>query len=190
MNNRRLSKILLLVVTVLFFKVVTASDGEPQQRFSLKDRVFFGGGATLSFGNITVIGASPIVGFKFNKRLAAGVGVDYLYYREKWQRTGPVYETSIYGANVFARYRISEKLFAHAEYGFTNWEIPVFDPVAYRYTTERRNVPHMLLGGGYIQPISQRSSFILMALYDALYNPLTSVNPRPFIFRAGFNVGF
>ncbi len=190
MNRYFLFKILFITMLACCQSQANASDGEPKQRFSLKDRIFFGGGATLSFGNITLVGASPIVGYKVNKRLAAGMGVEYLYYREKWQRTGPVYQTSIYGANLFARYRISDKLFAHTEYGFTNWEIPVFDPVAYRYTTERRNVPQLLLGGGYIQPISQRSSFILMALYDVLYNPLTSVNQRPFIFRAGFNVGF
>lgn len=161
---------------------------ESGNRFNLKDKIFFGGGVTATFGNVTVLGASPMVGYKINKRLSAGVGAEYLYYREKWQ--GLVYATSIYGGNIFSRYRISERIFAHGEMGFINWELPVFDPIRYIYTTERRNVPHLYLGGGYVQPISQRSSFIIMALYDALYNPLQSASPSPFIFRAGFNVGF
>lgn len=175
-----------LIIALLFNHDLFAQDSG--NKFSLKDRVFFGGGVTASFGNVTVLGASPIVGYKINKRISAGLGVEYLYYREKWRTV--VYETSIYGGNVFSRYRISEKLFAHAEYGFINWEIPVFDPVRYIYTTERRNIPHLYLGGGYVQPLSQRSSFILMAMYDALYNPITSASSSPLIFRAGFNVGF
>ncbi len=175
----------ILAITILNM-VSQAQDA--QNKFSLKDRLFFGGGVTATFGNVTVLGASPIIGYKINKRLSAGVGAEYLYYREKWRSV--VYETSIYGGNVFTRYRISDKLFTHAEYGFINWEIPVFDPVKYIYTTERRNIPHLYLGGGYVQPVSQRSSFVLMAMYDALYNPLTSASPSPFIFRVGFNVGF
>ncbi len=179
----------LYLSTIFFFVLHTGMHAqESQQKLSLKDRLFFGGGVTANFGNVTVLGASPIVGYKFNNKLSAGVGVEYLYYREKWNRV--LYETSIYGGNVFSRYRISDRLFAHAEYGFINWEIPVFDPIKYIYTTERRNVPHLYLGGGFIQPIGERSSFVIMALYDALYNPLQSANPSPFIFRAGFNVGF
>ena len=164
------------------------ADDQPKMR--LKDKLFFGGGVTLSFGNITVAGASPIIGYKINKRLSAGVGLEYLYYRERWQRNGPVYQTSIYGANGFGRYVVSDNLFAHAEYGFTNWELPVFDPVAYRYTTERRNVPFFLMGGGFMQPVGERSAVVIMALYDVLYNASTSPNPSPLIFRAGINIGF
>jgi hypothetical protein len=46
------------------------------------------------------------------------------------------------------------------------------------------------MGGGFMQPVGERSAVVIMALYDVLYNASTSPNPSPLIFRAGINFGF
>lgn len=161
---------------------------EPKPKFSLKDRIFVGGGVTLSFGTVTALGASPIVGFRITDKLSAGVGFDYVYLKDK--RFSPAYETSIYGGNVFGRYTIWRTLFTQAEYGFTSWEAFIYDASINTYVVRRINVPSLLLGGGLAQPIGRNSAFVIMALYDVLHNPPYSYNPSPLTFKAGVNIGF
>lgn len=164
-----------------------ANEEKPNWKF--KDRIFVGGGVQAQFGTVTVIGASPIVGYKITPKLSAGVGLTYLYYRVKYQGYEP-YKTHIYGGNVFGRYLIwKNQLFVHTEYGFVNWEVPRFDINLGTYTSSRMNVPYLNLGGGYRQPIGDKAALEIFALYDVLHGP-HSFSPSPFTFRAGVNVGF
>jgi hypothetical protein len=186
---------LTFVTIVLFFsltKITVAQQREIprnnnvlKNKFVLKDRLVFGGGLTLNFGSVIAIGAAPTVGLKITDKWMAGVGVNYLYYNDKFYN----YSTNIYGGNVFTRYKVLENLFAHVEYAITNWEVPV-QISNNTYTVERRNIPAFYVGGGYSQPLGRNSNFVVIALYDLLYDPLTSYAGRPFEFRAGVNVGF
>ena len=48
---------------------------EEKPNWKFKDRIFVGGGVQAQFGTVTVIGASPIVGYTITPKLSAGVGL-------------------------------------------------------------------------------------------------------------------
>jgi hypothetical protein len=181
---------LLLLLTTSFNALAQRDTTADKPKFKLRDRIFVGGGLQLSFGNTTVMGASPIVGYRITDKASAGVGVTYVYFRQKFPGY-PVYQTSIYGGNVFGRYTIWKNLFAHAELGFTNWEAPEILNNHYTGRSIRINSFSMPLGGGYAQPIGRNSYFEIMALYDVLYyRQAFQPSGSPFTFRAGVNIGF
>ncbi|MBB4037936.1 hypothetical protein GGR21_003860 [Dysgonomonas hofstadii] len=46
-------------------------------------KLSFGGNLSLQFGDYTVVGISPQVGYDFNKYLTAGAGLGYTYFKDK-----------------------------------------------------------------------------------------------------------
>ena len=87
-------------------------------------RLIFGGGLSLSFGDYTSIGVSPIIGYKFTDHFAAGVGIGYQYLRIKnyvplTDLNGFVqyydYKSSIVYPSVWARYIVFSNFFVQAE---------------------------------------------------------------------------
>lgn len=156
---------------------------KPQKRFW--DNVYTGGGLGASFGDATVINASPILGYNITKRLSAGIGITYTYYRNNKLD----YQTNIYGGSVFSRFLILENLFAHAEYEMLSFESEVVDPSGSFITTKRINVPSLFVGGGYRQPIVGNTAINLMVLYNLLYTPI-SPYPQPYVIRMSVDIGF
>src|SRR5687767_13192742 len=79
------------LLLVIFFTITTSSifaqdtlraeQTEPERKRGFqKDRLFTGGGITLSFSsNGTVLGASPVFGYSIAKWLDAGIVVNYIY---------------------------------------------------------------------------------------------------------------
>jgi len=193
--NRILNRSLIIAALGLvlaakpFGSFAQFQDDNPKPKRPFKDRIFVGGGLQLAFGNVTTIGASPIVGYRVTDKWSVGVGGTYVYYREKFQGF-PAYTTSIYGGNVFTRYTVFKNLFAHAEFGVTNWEAPVIDLHGHYLGTRRINSYSLPIGGGYAQPIGGNSFFEILALYDVLYSSSTSFSASPLTFRAGVNIGF
>jgi len=112
-------KRLLTLLFVLFIMFPTLAqrgvDGS-----SFMDRVYFGGGLDLAFGTITIIGASPLVGYMITEKLSAGVGITYQYYKDN--RFTPDFTTSIYGGRLFARYNIFDPFFLYNEYEITSFD--------------------------------------------------------------------
>lgn len=163
-------------------------------------------GGTLGFGmgnNVIAFNVSPMVGYRVTDKLAAGIGFGYQYYKQK----DALYLTDINGntsyydfradmisASVWARYLIFEKLFVHAEYehNFFSFDDYRFDPGgsgSIETFKQRIDVPSVLLGVGYRQPIGSNSSIYMMGFYDVLqrdYSPYKgSIQPR-----IGFTIGF
>ncbi|MCY7411059.1 MAG: hypothetical protein LH473_12370 [Chitinophagales bacterium] len=81
-----------------------------------KDRIFVGGSFALSFGNVTYIGVSPIVGYHFTPKLSGGVGISYYYWKDNIYH----YENSIYGGLLFSRYIVYKGLFLEADFEANN----------------------------------------------------------------------
>jgi outer membrane protein assembly factor BamA len=165
---------------------IAVSQGQPTAMSApapshLKDRLYFGGNVGLQFGNQTVIGLNPIIGYKVTERFSSGVGLKYQYYRYK--EAGFSYETNTYGGSVFGRYNVYNGLFAYSEYEILNMEVyenQIQSPL-------RRNVDSWFVGGGYSQPLGARSSVFIMVLYnltESYYTPYS--NP---LFRMGFGIG-
>lgn len=141
-----------------------------------KSRLIFGGDAAVSFGTQqTVIGASPILGYRLTDKYSAGIGGTYYYF--KW---GP-WVSSIYGANIWNRYLVMDNLFLQAEYHLMN--VPgLFE------ADSRANIQMLYVGGGYRMRLGDRVSGIITVLYDVFDEPLSPFsNP---IIRGGLVAGF
>ncbi|MFM7176524.1 MAG: hypothetical protein ACKO0X_03765 [Bacteroidota bacterium] len=180
-------KLRLSVLTLLIFATQIASAQE-LPRTPFKDRLYFGGNLGLQFGSATYIDLSPLVGYKITEKLSAGLGITYIYYNIKESANNYGYETSIYGGRVFGRYHFLDNLFAHAETEVLNMEVPARISGTNQYTLVRENITSVLAGGGYAQPIGERSALVMMLLWnfnEDQYSPYQ--NP---IFRIGFNAGF
>src|SRR5437868_11908620 len=112
-------------IFVLMFLLPFIAHAQEQPKKSFGDRIYFGGNVGLNFGtNFTEVELSPLMGYKITDRFSVGVGGTYIYFKEKIPQYNFSYETSIYGANIFARYFITESIFLHAETGALNLEVP------------------------------------------------------------------
>lgn len=144
-----------------------------------------GGNLGLSFGTYTYVEISPTVGYWIiPEKLQIGVSTKFIYQSEIYQ--GNKYKSFIYGGGVFADYVIWRGLFAHGEFELINKD-------SY-FSSNRVNVPSLLLGGGYMQPIGDLGHFYIAALFDVLDSD-ESINTGtfgdfPLILRVGFGFGF
>lgn len=154
-------------------------------RNSLSDKVYFGGGFGFNIGSaFTTVSLSPQVGYKITDPFSVGVGGIYQYTNYKILD----FSLSHYGGSIFTRYIIGRKFFATAEYEYMTIEYPINTSFT---ETEREGYSSMFIGGGYVEPLSRNVSFMITALYNLLYDPAgNSPYDSPFVFRAGFNVGF
>jgi hypothetical protein len=161
-----------------------AGDAPP----SFRDRIWFGGGVGLSFGTFTAIQLDPMVGYKVDKpgKLSLGVGGSYWYFRDN--RFSIPYEFNAYGYRIFSRYRFIEQAFAHVEWLHMNVETRRFGPLS--DIGRRAWVPHLLVGGGYMQRLGGRSSVFLQVLFDVVQDPNSLYYGVGPIFGGGVAVGF
>lgn len=170
------------LVIILFFVtgLASAQDAGNNQKPSVLDKMYFGGGLGFSSGTnsygqrYTFIGFYPIVGYRVTEQFSTGGSFTYQYYNY------PDVNQSItqYGVSPFVRYNFGQ-LFLYSEYMILN--SPSYDPGALRRTYNR-----MLVGAGYQMPIGQRSSLNAMALYDVIYDPGLHVFTSPWVFRVFF----
>lgn len=188
---RRFTLFVLLLLAMA--AVVPAQDTgdyvEPQKEKKeprpLKDRIWFGGGIGLNFGTVTAIQVAPMVGYFLDqkKKVSTGLGITYTYYRDN--RYIPAYTTNLYGYRVFARYRPISQFYVHGEFLHLN-------AARYSYvdqTDMRIWIPHILLGGGYVQSLGGRSSIYLQVLFDVLQDPNSLYAGQP-LFSGGVGIGF
>ncbi|MBS1783743.1 MAG: hypothetical protein JSS78_11810 [Bacteroidetes bacterium] len=163
-------------------------------------------GGTIGFGmadNVIAFNVAPMIGYRITDKLAAGFGFGYQYFRQKdalylqdLNGHGSYFDfkANMISGSVWVRYLILQKLFAHAEYEHNFF---TFDD--YRYDQQgtgtietfkqRLNVPCLLLGVGYRQPIAENASLYLMGFYDVLQRDFSpyrgGIQPR-----IGFTIGF
>ncbi|HEU4929208.1 MAG TPA: hypothetical protein VFU38_05210 [Candidatus Krumholzibacteria bacterium] len=150
-------------------------------RRQLRDRVYFGGSVTLSFGDVTRIGVYPMIAYKFTPKLSVGteLGYEYLKYDDIDQ------SANNYGGSVFSRYRIIPQLYAHAEYQMVNYEI-FTSPT----TSDREWIPYLLFGGGLASRIGPNTWGYIEVLFDVLNDDHSPYDEGEPIISAGVGVGF
>ncbi len=179
---KRLHKPFLLILLSIFsFQINAQYFEKPKDKPTFKDRIFFGGGLGLQFGSVTLVDVSPIVGYKVTERFHAGLGFSYSYY--KYNDYSPSIDFSAYSGSVFARYFLTESLFAYAEAEALNTE--VFKVSGSSLIQERKWIESYLVGGGYFQKIGKRSGVYLLVLWNLNETELTPYsNP---VMRIGFS---
>lgn len=188
--------LLVLLVVLLPFLSVSAQDtteyvqkqapSEKRDTRPFKDRIWFGGGLGLNFGSVTAIQIEPLIGYKVDQagKFSVGTGITYWYFRDN--RYPPPIEYNAYGYRFFTRYRFIQQAYLHAE--FLNLNAERYDDV----TDDLRRfwVPHLLVGGGYVQPIGERSSLSLQVLFEVLQDPNSVYFGQGPIFSGGVGFGF
>lgn len=144
-----------------------------------KNRIFYGGYAWASFGDLTWVDLNPQVGYMVNQRLAVGAGIKYQYR----QIRSINFSDNLYGGQIFTRFNISPSAFAQAEY--ENLNLLFID------RNERKSriwVPGAFIGGGFFQRAGSRMGFSLMLLYNLFYDPARSPYPSEWVFRMGVSL--
>lgn len=179
---------LLILVFVILCASVAFGQGEANslKGVPFKERIVVGGGLGLSFGSVQdFISVSPQIGYRVTAKLIAGTGFTYRYTNYKISR--PSIKLNDYGINPFLRFTIYRNIFAQVEYEYLNYEFPVTIK-----ETIRKDFNSFLAGGGFVQPIGEKVSFYIMALYNFSYkNSATTYTPydSPLVIRAGINIG-
>lgn len=171
-----------ILLAICLFSITSYAQQEAMKP-PFKDRLFYGGNVGLNFGTITYVYLAPTIGYKITELFGVGVGPSYSYLKDK-RYTNYIYETSSYGGRIFAQYRVHPKAILYGEYEVINAEVPNL----LQTKLIRTNIESILLGAGYVTPISNRSSFVLMGLWN--FSPSQySIYENP-ILRAGVNFGF
>lgn len=131
------------------------------------ERVQFGGGAGLTFGtDFTAISLSPQAVYTFNKYVAAGVGVNAGYLRER-----NFYTAQNYGASVIGLATPIPAVQLSAELNQTNYTFTYEDRTRFR---EQFWDTALLIGAGY-----SNGSMTIGLQYDVLYNYDRNINGSP-----------
>ena len=152
-----------------------------QPRRKLRDKMYFGGSVTVSFGDVTRIGVYPMIAWKFTPKLSVGAEIGY-----EWLKYDDIDQSANnYGWSVFSRYRIIPQLFAHAEYQMVNYEI-FTSPT----TSDREWIPYLLFGGGLASRIGPNTWGYIEVLFDVLNDEHSPYDEGEPIISAGVGVGF
>ncbi|HVK97394.1 MAG TPA: hypothetical protein VM368_06225 [Flavisolibacter sp.] len=190
-----MKKIVFVALVVLSSFISFAQDEEqmpeqpkPEQKGLQKENVFIGGNFGVAFGNYTLINISPQIGYRFNKTLAAGVGLNLLYVSEKRRDlvTGnAIQKTSqgITGLNVFGRvYPVKFiMLQVQPEMNYRFGSVRYYDNRdPQRTKLDAEIIPSLLAGGGFVMP-SERGAFIISFMYDLLQNENSPYGNKPVV---------
>ena len=151
-----------------------------------KERIVTGGGLGLSFGNVQdFFSISPMIGYRVTAKLIAGTGLTYRY--TNYKILNPDVKLNDYGVNPFLRFTVYKNIFIQTEYEYLNYEFPVTAT-----ETVRKGFNSFLAGGGFVQPVGEKVSFYIMALYNFSYSSSRntySPYDSPLVIRAGINIG-
>ncbi|PWT98066.1 MAG: hypothetical protein C5B52_12900 [Bacteroidetes bacterium] len=155
-----------------------------------KSKLFFGGTFGLSFGDYTLVNVSPQVGYHFNKYLAAGTGINFIYssFKTRYVNGDEAYRENYgnVGVNVFGRVYPIQFLLLQIQpelnYNWGNIKYANGEP-----TTDLKGkfIPCVLAGIGGVLPAG-RGAMIAMLQYDLAQDPRSPYGNKVF-FTFGYN---
>jgi hypothetical protein len=153
-------------------------------RNSIRDNLFYGGFINLSLGNYSVIGIEPMVGYNWDEKLSTGVKVRYDYIHDS--RYAKTRTTSSYGGSVFGRYRLTQQFYAQVEPATYNYELFYVNGSS----AGREWVPYLFAGGGFRQPLGERSWVFAEIMFDILQDDKSPYDDWTPFFSIGVGAGF
>jgi hypothetical protein len=180
--NRIVIACLMLVLPLAAFTQFGTTDEEPDVReMSTKERIFVGGFIGLQFGTFTAVSVNTLAGYRITNRLSAGIGGTYMYANDRYWEQSMTSHT--YGGSLFARFRVIEKAFIHAE---NEW-LSVVSRADHLDDGRRRiSETNFLLGPGYGFSLSPRARLNILLLYNFNENSQVYFD-NPF-FRVGLDI--
>ncbi|MFO7880858.1 MAG: hypothetical protein ACQES0_09625 [Bacteroidota bacterium] len=178
-----MKKILLIIaisVAACHLSVAQYKLDDDDDKPSLQERLRFGGGLGLSFGNITMVDISPRVSYMIHPRWFAGLGGNYLYYKNNYYQ----FSTNMYGFSAFSNFALIKdfsdilplgagggSLLIHAEANLINMD-PEMDWTSQR--DERFWLMQPMAGLGLKIPAGIRSYALILFMYnfnEKVYSP-------------------
>jgi hypothetical protein len=150
----------------------------------LKDRIYFGGGGSISGGTYptgqryTYVAVNPLVGYRLT--MPWSVGLQVLWQTYRFQQSSS--NINQYGIAPFTQYRFGQ-LFVYGEYQMIN---------AFNINGDNRSIYTRLpVGFGFTQPIGRRAAINAVILYDLLYATRDVYSPfvSPWVFRLYITAG-
>ena len=179
-----MKKLVLLLIIASVAVAARAQDEEEPKRGFDKEKLFFGGNFGLSFGSYTLINVSPQAGYRFNKHVAAGAGINFIYTSSKYFGFRENY--GVAGLNIFGRFYPIEQIFIQAqpEMNYT-WGKQKYDG-GNEVKLDGKFVPSLLAGAGVAIPMGRNGAFLIMVQYDVIQNSRSPYGNNPF-FSVGFN---
>lgn len=184
------SKRLPLILIAIFCMNVLPAGAQTEEEGAVDKRFFFGGNFGVTFGDFTAVNLSPQVGYRFNRFLAAGTGINFIYSSVKTRLSNgeELYRESYgnAGLNVFGRVYPSNFLFLQIqpEYNY-NWGRRNYRGATPDDRLEGKMVPSLLGGLGVSIPAG-RGSLIAMLQYDILQERRSPYGDHVF-FTFGYN---
>jgi len=188
-----MSKTIYVGMTVLFLvgglsdltEIHAAPSTTPPPSSSVRDRVFFGGGMGLGFGDVDFVSIEPLVGFRVNPKLS--VGTTFIYRYTSDSRFPEDIHTNDWGARAFLQFFPVPNFFGQVEYEWLDYEY-----VLPNFETNRTSAGSVFVGGGIFQPIGRGAAFFASTLYNISYDEDDPTSPydSPWVVRAGVSVGF
>lgn len=160
------------------------------KNLSFGERLYFGGDFGLSLGRTqTFINLSPLVGYKLNEKLSVGAGPVFQYWQDQViyinDQTGFQYQKKvsslIYGGKGFGRLFLFKDFFANAEFEYISADLPIQEGL-----TERRWIPAIWAGAGYMIRLTDKAGINIMVLYNPIFDQQDSPYTSPFDVRVGF----
>ncbi len=147
------------------------TEDEPLAKGFDKSKIIFGGNIGLAFGSSTYFEATPLLGYRFTKRIGAGLSGNYVYSGVTWTDPNTNLKQSqnyqVYGGGVWGRFYAMENLFLVSEFQLNRISISQ-NIVNNTYDIKSQWYQSLLIGVGYRQRISNRASINLILMYDVL----------------------
>ena len=176
----------LSLTTALAQAQVSAGSSSSYQQW------FYGGGIGLGFGDVQYFEIAPLAGINLNPRTALGASV-FWRYRKDTRYEDTIYNqtltTNDYGITPFVRFRLTPTFYLQGEYEYLDYEY--FVPQSLTQLKKKSDTfGSLLAGGGISQPLNNRSSLFLTALYNFNYNDDNSPYTDPWVIRIGVGIGF
>jgi hypothetical protein len=187
MKKHCLLFVLLCCATAVFAQ--DASEGPA------KDKFFAGGNFGLSLGRYTLISLNPQVGYRFNRFLSAGVGLNLVYASQKERdpfTRQDIQKTvqGITGLNTFVRFYPTQRFLIQLqpEGNYIFGKQIYYQPVKQTYKLDAEIIPSILVGGGLVTP-TERGAMLFTVMYDVLQNAASPYGNRPIV-NFGYNFNF
>lgn len=135
-----------------------------------------GGHFGMSFGDYTNINISPQIGYRFNRYVSLGGGMNYNYYNDSDRN----YHLNYLGLNLYARAYPTRYLMAYIQPEMQRrWgKVSGAD-------TEDKLFGCLLVGGGAVIPVGPRSGMTVTVYYDLVQNDYS-----PYGDNIGYSVGY
>lgn len=186
-----MKKLILLAAVVCCCNLCFAQDEEDTGGFQ-KSKLFAGGNLGLSFSRYTFVNISPQIGYRFNRFVAAGLGVNLIYSSQKDQDVygNDLSKSSqwITGLNLFGRFYPTQNILLQVqpEANYRFGKIKFYQPFEETYKLNAEIIPSFLVGGGYVVP-SDRGAFVATVMFDVLQRDGSPYGNRPIV-NFGYNI--